>query len=129
MARLSGPLVPTIIVPIIENTYAQEFGDCMGENEDGGLMNLVVGSIIAPDNSDLALNKATMETLKVSYGDSVLVQGKGHINMTLLNVCIAAVEDDHASLSKDTRKSLQVDTSDTIIIHLYKHPPEVSLHP
>ena len=104
-----------------------ERDDPLGNVTSDKWASLVVASVMAPDNSAFALGKLTMGTLKLSYGDSVLVQGNGHT--TLLNVCVAAVEMGRVSLSKDTRQSLQVDTDDNIFIQRYNNPPEVSLSP
>lgn len=78
---------------------------------------LMVDDATNDDNSVITLSTATMETLQLFRGDTVLVKGKKRKETVLIVLADDEVEDNKARINKVVRNNLRLRLGDIISIH------------
>ncbi|KAI8069401.1 transitional endoplasmic reticulum ATPase [Gongronella butleri] len=78
---------------------------------------LMVDDAITDDNSVITLSTATMETLQLFRGDTVLVKGKKRRETVLIVLADDDVEDNKCRINKVVRNNLRLRLGDIISIH------------
>eukprot|EP00873_Tetraselmis_striata_P013555 jgi/Tetstr1/433819/TSEL_023005.t1 len=78
---------------------------------------LVVEEALNDDNSVVALNMQTMETLQLFRGDTVLLKGKKRKDTVCIVLADDTVEDGKIRINKVVRKNLRVKLGDIVSLH------------
>ncbi|ORZ08412.1 transitional endoplasmic reticulum ATPase [Absidia repens] len=78
---------------------------------------LMVDDATNDDNSVITLSTATMETLQLFRGDTVIVKGKKRRDTVLIVLADDDVEDNKARINKVVRNNLRLRLGDVISIH------------
>ncbi|CAO3596379.1 unnamed protein product [Absidia cylindrospora] len=78
---------------------------------------LMVDDATNNDNSVITLSTATMETLQLFRGDTVIVKGKKRRDTVLIVLADDDVEDNKARINKVVRNNLRLRLGDVISIH------------
>ncbi|KAI9304733.1 transitional endoplasmic reticulum ATPase [Cunninghamella echinulata] len=78
---------------------------------------LMVDDATNDDNSVITLSTATMETLQLFRGDTVLVKGKKRKDTVLIVLADDDVEDNKARINKVVRNNLRLRLGDIISVH------------
>ncbi|KAK9818285.1 hypothetical protein WJX72_010100 [[Myrmecia] bisecta] len=78
---------------------------------------LVVDEAINDDNSVVALNLKTMETLQLFRGDTVLLKGKKRKDTVCIVLADDTVEEAKIRINKVVRKNLRVRLGDVVSVH------------
>ncbi|KAI8139278.1 transitional endoplasmic reticulum ATPase [Fennellomyces sp. T-0311] len=78
---------------------------------------LMVDDATNDDNSVITLSNATMESLQLFRGDTVLVKGKKRRDTVLIVLADDEVEDNKARINKVVRNNLRIRLGDIISIH------------
>ncbi|KAG9313186.1 P-loop containing nucleoside triphosphate hydrolase protein [Chiua virens] len=78
---------------------------------------LIVDEASADDNSVATLNPATMETLSLFRGDTVIVRGKKRRDTVLICLSSDEVEEGRIQLNKVARNNLRVKLGDLVNVH------------
>ncbi|KAI9490174.1 transitional endoplasmic reticulum ATPase [Zychaea mexicana] len=78
---------------------------------------LMVDDATNDDNSVITLSNATMESLQLFRGDTVLVKGKKRRDTVLIVLADDEVEDNKARVNKVVRNNLRIRLGDIISIH------------
>ncbi|MBE3050378.1 hypothetical protein IMZ48_49365 [Candidatus Bathyarchaeota archaeon] len=68
------------------------------------------------DNSIIALSEATMETLQLFRGDTVLVRGKKRKDTVLIVLADEELDDGSARINRVVRQNLRVKHGDVITV-------------
>eukprot|EP00958_Prasinococcus_capsulatus_P022756 scaffold3229_cov400-Prasinococcus_capsulatus_cf.AAC.1 len=78
---------------------------------------LIVDDAVNDDNSVVALNQATMETLQLFRGDTVLIKGKKRKDTVCIVLADDTCEEPKIRLNKVVRKNLRVRLGDVVSVH------------
>lgn len=76
-----------------------------------------VTDAVNDDNSIIALSEATMDTLQLFRGDTVLVRGKKRKDTVLIVLADDELDDGSARINRVVRHNLRVKHGDMITIH------------
>ncbi|KAF8336192.1 P-loop containing nucleoside triphosphate hydrolase protein [Amanita rubescens] len=78
---------------------------------------LIVDEASADDNSVATLNPATMETLSLFRGDTIIVRGKKRRDTVLICLSSDDVEEGRIQMNKVARNNLRVKLGDLVSVH------------
>eukprot|EP00667_Euglena_gracilis_P003874 EG_transcript_3886 len=81
---------------------------------------LIVEEAVADDNSVISLNSATMDTLELFRGDTVLIRGKRRKDTVCIVLADDTCPDGRVRMNKVVRKNLRVHLGDMVILHQCK---------
>lgn len=81
------------------------------------LTNARVTDAVNDDNSIIALSEATMDSLQLFRGDTVLVRGKKRKDTVLIVLADDELDDGSARINRVVRHNLRVKHGDMITIH------------
>lgn len=76
-----------------------------------------VTDAVNDDNSIIALSNATMETLQLFRGDTVLVKGKKRKDTVLIVLADDDLDDGSARMNRVVRHNLRVKHGDIVTVH------------